>query len=167
MKRPTKGRSSLAKTVTAQVRCSRLRVQLKRNFTWTAGELLRLGAAVRSERLHGHDSTAFAGPTQFSSDCSIRDSIRTDHPGSVFPEVTHMVCCGSCGKAVPLPSAHFTQDLDANTVGLCSPTCRDAWYKTMFPPNTPCPTPTTARSAGSPARHFRPDRMDAGQADTF
>ena len=48
-----------------------------------------------------------------------------------------MFRCSSCGKEIPFQSALLTQDLAANTVGLCSPACQNTWYKAIFSANTP------------------------------
>jgi hypothetical protein len=68
----------------------------------------------------------------------------------------YMLCCSSCSKEMPLPSALLTQDLNANTVGFCSPSCRDTWYNTTFSTSTPSAAPISAGSAGSSDRHFAP-----------
>jgi len=62
-----------------------------------------------------------------------------------------MIRCGNCSKELPLPKAVLTQDPNANTVGFCSPSCRDTWYATTFSVDMPSAAPV---SAGSSARYF-------------
>jgi hypothetical protein len=64
-----------------------------------------------------------------------------------------MLCCGDCGEEIPIQSALLTQDPHANTVGFCSPFCRDGWYTTTFGTSTPSSTGIAA-STGSSARYF-------------
>lgn len=65
-----------------------------------------------------------------------------------------MFCCRNCGKEVSFPSVLLNEDLDAKTVGLCSPACQDAWYETICSANTPSNTPVAANDT-TPSRDTR------------
>lgn len=65
-----------------------------------------------------------------------------------------MLRCDTCSKELPLPAALLIQDLNANTVGFCSPSCQAAWYATTFSADIPLAAPISAKRTVSPARYF-------------
>jgi hypothetical protein len=52
-----------------------------------------------------------------------------------------MFRCSNCSKEFPFESALLSQDLAANTVGLCSPACQNTWYEATFGANAPSSRP--------------------------